>query len=75
MGEKWLELLLEIAPGLKRAAAMFHPDPGTASYYTTAGFHPTGTASYYIPSFEAAARSLGVEPITAPIAVPKSKRP
>src|SRR6516164_9997139 len=26
MGGKWLELLLEIAPGLKRAAIMFNPD-------------------------------------------------
>jgi putative tryptophan/tyrosine transport system substrate-binding protein len=67
MGEKWLELLLEIAPGIKRAAAMFRPDASTASYHTAAGFHPTGTASYYIPSFEAAARSLGVGPITAPV--------
>jgi putative ABC transport system substrate-binding protein len=71
VGEKWLELLLEIAPGIKRAAAMFHPDASTA-LYTASGFSlssyvPTGTASYYIPSFEAAARSLGVEPITAPV--------
>jgi putative tryptophan/tyrosine transport system substrate-binding protein len=26
LGGKWLELLLEIAPGLKRAAIMFNPD-------------------------------------------------
>jgi putative ABC transport system substrate-binding protein len=26
LGGKWLELLSEIAPGLKRAAIMFHPD-------------------------------------------------
>src|SRR4029077_19442469 len=68
MGGKWLQLLLEIAPGIKRAAAMFHPDPGTASYWTAAMFHPDpGTAAYYIPSFEAAARSLDVEPTTAPV--------
>ena len=30
MGGKWLELLAEIAPGLKRVAAMFNPD--TAPY-------------------------------------------
>jgi putative tryptophan/tyrosine transport system substrate-binding protein len=73
MGEKWLELLLEIAPGIKRAAAMFHPDASTAPY-AASGFSlssyvqdPPGTASYYIPSFEAAARLLGVEPITAPV--------
>jgi putative ABC transport system substrate-binding protein len=26
LGGKWLELLAEIAPGLKRAAIMFNPD-------------------------------------------------
>src|SRR5215813_8335889 len=30
---KWLELLSEIAPGLKRAAIMFNPDTVTASAY------------------------------------------
>jgi putative ABC transport system substrate-binding protein len=50
---KWLELLSEIAPGLKRAAIMFNPD--------------TAVASTYMPSFETAARSLKVEPITAPV--------
>jgi putative ABC transport system substrate-binding protein len=50
---KWLELLSEIAPGLKRAAIMFNPD--------------TAPASIYIPSFETAARSLKVAPITAPV--------
>jgi putative ABC transport system substrate-binding protein len=44
LGGKWLELLSEIAPGLKRAAIMFNPDfPGPSAY---------------IPSFETAARSL-----------------
>jgi putative tryptophan/tyrosine transport system substrate-binding protein len=42
LGGKWLELLSEIAPGLKRAAIMFNPD--------------SGTASPYMPSFETAAR-------------------
>jgi putative ABC transport system substrate-binding protein len=51
LGGKWLELLSEIAPGLKRAAAMFNPD----------------RTAFYMPSFEAAARSLKVEPITAPV--------
>jgi putative ABC transport system substrate-binding protein len=53
LGGKWLELLSEIAPGLKRAAIMFNPD--------------TLTASPYISSFETAARSLKVVPITAPV--------
>ena len=52
LGGKWLELLLEIAPGLKRAAIMFNPD--------------TITASLYVPALETAARSLKVVPITAP---------
>jgi putative tryptophan/tyrosine transport system substrate-binding protein len=53
LGGKWLELLSEIAPGLKRAAIMFNPD--------------TARASAYMPSFETAARSLNVEPIIAHI--------
>jgi putative ABC transport system substrate-binding protein len=53
LGGKWLELLFEIAPGLKRAAIMFNPD--------------TSPASAYMPSLETAARSLKVEPITAPV--------
>jgi putative ABC transport system substrate-binding protein len=51
---KWLELLSEIAPGLKRAAIMFNPDVAV-------------TASVYMPSPETAARSLKVEPIIAPV--------
>jgi putative ABC transport system substrate-binding protein len=53
LGGKWLELLSEIAPGLKRVAFMFNPD--------------TAPASAYMPSFETAARSLKVVPITAPV--------
>jgi putative ABC transport system substrate-binding protein len=50
---KWLGLLSEIAPGLKRAAIMFDPDnPGALAY---------------LPPFEAAARSLKIAPITAPV--------
>jgi putative ABC transport system substrate-binding protein len=53
LGGKWLELLSEIAPGLKRAAIMFNPD--------------TSPASAYMPSLETAARSLKVAPIIAPV--------
>jgi putative ABC transport system substrate-binding protein len=53
LGGKWLELLSEIAPGVKRAALMFNPD--------------TSPASAYIPSFETAARSLKVASILAPV--------
>jgi putative tryptophan/tyrosine transport system substrate-binding protein len=52
LGGKWLELLLEIAPGLKRAAIMFNPDTAPVSY---------------MPSFETAARSIKVVPILAPV--------
>jgi putative ABC transport system substrate-binding protein len=51
LGGKWLELLSEIAPGLKRAAIIFNPD--------------AAPASAYVPSFETAARSLKIEPIIA----------
>jgi putative ABC transport system substrate-binding protein len=50
---KWLELLSEAAPGLKRAAIMFNPD-----------FPPV---SVYMPLFETAARSLKVVLTTAPV--------
>jgi putative ABC transport system substrate-binding protein len=53
LGGKWLELLSEIAPGLKRAAVMFNPD--------------TSPASTYMPSLETAAGSLKVVSITAPV--------
>ena len=52
---KWVELLTEIAAGHTRIAALFNPD--------TAPF----TRSYYLPSFEAAARSFKVESIVAPV--------
>ena len=53
LGGKWLELLSEIAPGLKRAAILFDRD-----------FPPV---SAFVPSLEAAARSLKVVLITAPV--------
>jgi putative ABC transport system substrate-binding protein len=53
LGGKWLELLSEIAPGLKRAKIMFNPD--------------TAPVSAFVPSFETAARSLNVVPTIAPV--------
>jgi putative tryptophan/tyrosine transport system substrate-binding protein len=53
LGGKWLELLSEIAPGLRRAAIMFNPDTYS-------------TASAFMPSLETAAKSLKVMLITAP---------
>jgi putative tryptophan/tyrosine transport system substrate-binding protein len=55
MAGKWLELLTQIAPRVKRAAMMFNPDTAP------------GAGSYYLPAFEAAAQSLKVEPIAAPV--------
>jgi putative ABC transport system substrate-binding protein len=55
IGGKWLELLTEIAPGVKRVAAMFNPDTGPY------------VRSYYLPSFEAGVRPLKLEPIVAPV--------
>ena len=55
MAGKWLELLTEIAPGVKRVAAMFNPDTA-----------PSG-GLYVLPAFRAAARSFKVAPIEAPI--------
>jgi putative tryptophan/tyrosine transport system substrate-binding protein len=53
LGGKWLELLSETVPGLKRAAIMFNPD--------------LPPASVYMPLLETAARSLKVVSITAPV--------
>jgi putative ABC transport system substrate-binding protein len=62
LGSKWLELLSEIAPGLKRATIMFNPD--------------TAPVSTYMPSLETAARSLKVmSTLRAFRATRKSKRP
>jgi len=51
LGGKWLELLSEIAPGLKRAAILFN----------------LGSVSTYMPSLEMAAAALKVVPIPAPV--------
>jgi putative ABC transport system substrate-binding protein len=55
MGGKWLSLLKEIAPGIKRAAFMFNPETA-----------PDG-GKYFVASFEAAAGSLGIEPVAMPV--------
>jgi putative ABC transport system substrate-binding protein len=55
MASKWLELLTAIAPSVRRAVMMFNPD--TATYIK----------SYALPSFEAAARSLKVATVAAPV--------
>jgi putative ABC transport system substrate-binding protein len=55
LGGKWLDLLKEIAPGIKRAAIMFNPDTAP------------GGGDFFLGSFEAAARSLALEPLILPV--------
>jgi putative tryptophan/tyrosine transport system substrate-binding protein len=52
-GGKLLSLLMTAAPHIKRAAVMFNPDTAP------------GRGLYHLDSFEAAARALAIEPITA----------
>jgi putative tryptophan/tyrosine transport system substrate-binding protein len=53
MGGKWLALLREVAPHFTRAAIMFNPETAP------------GGGTYFLGSFEAAAKAMMVEPITA----------
>jgi ABC-type uncharacterized transport system substrate-binding protein len=55
MGGKWLQLLMEIAPEIKRAALMFNPDTAP------------GGGGFFQDSFNSAARSEGIEPITTAV--------
>jgi putative tryptophan/tyrosine transport system substrate-binding protein len=55
IGGKWLELLTQIAPRIKRAAMIFNPDTAP------------GHGKYYMPDFERAARSLDVTPVAVPV--------
>jgi putative ABC transport system substrate-binding protein len=57
VGGKWLELLSEIAPGLKRVAIMFNPDTAPVSI----------RLEPLMPSFETAAQSLKVALTIAPV--------
>jgi putative tryptophan/tyrosine transport system substrate-binding protein len=52
---KWLELLVEIAPRIKRVAIMFNPDTAP------------GHGSFYLPFSDSAAKLLKLEQIVAPI--------
>ena len=54
-GGKWLSLLKQIAPAIKRAGSIFNPETAPAG------------GNYLLNSFEAAARSLGIEPVTMPV--------
>jgi putative tryptophan/tyrosine transport system substrate-binding protein len=53
IGAKMLELLMEMASGIKRVAMIFNPDTAP------------GRGTYYYRDFEAAARSAQLEPIEA----------
>jgi putative tryptophan/tyrosine transport system substrate-binding protein len=54
LGGKWAQLLKEVSPVVDHAAIMFNPK--TAPFF-----------AYYVEPFEAAARSLGIEPANSPI--------
>ena len=54
MSGKWLELLKEVAPRIRKVAFLFNPH--TAPY-----FH------YYLNALKTAAPSLGIEPVAAPV--------
>jgi putative tryptophan/tyrosine transport system substrate-binding protein len=54
IGGKWLGLLKEAAPGLVRVAVMFNPDTSPQ-------------LKFFMYAIEAAAESLGVQVITAPV--------
>jgi putative ABC transport system substrate-binding protein len=51
MGGKWVEMLKELAPGVARAAFLFNPQTAP------------GGGTFFLGSFEAGARRLGVEPV------------
>ena len=55
LGGKWLGLLKEIAPGIKRAGIMFNPDTAP------------GGGEFFLGSFSAGARALAVEPVALPV--------
>jgi putative ABC transport system substrate-binding protein len=55
LGGKWLGLLKEIAPGIKRAGIMFNPDTA-----------PDG-GKFTLESFVAGARALAVEAVASPV--------
>ena len=55
MSGKWVELLNELAPGLRRVVMIFNPNTAP------------GGGSYFAQAFEDAARSFKLEPISAPV--------
>jgi putative ABC transport system substrate-binding protein len=55
MGGKWIEVLKDIESRIRRVAILFNPE-------TVAE-----TGKLYLPSFNAAGRALGIEPVEAPV--------
>jgi len=53
IGGKWLEMLHQVPPGVRRAVMMFDPD-----------FAPA-RGDFWLPSFRVAAGALGIEPVVA----------
>jgi putative ABC transport system substrate-binding protein len=58
MSGKWLELLKEAVPSLRRVAFVFNPDTAP------------GHGNYFSPAFETAANTLNVEPVVARVHKP-----
>lgn len=56
IGEKWIELLHEMAPEVNRAALVFNPKTA-----------PGGGTAFIRPFFDSAARKLSIQPIPAPV--------
>jgi putative ABC transport system substrate-binding protein len=57
MGGKWLELLREIAPSVKRASMLFNPETANAG----------ANGGLYLKSIETAARNTGMELIVSAV--------
>jgi ABC-type uncharacterized transport system substrate-binding protein len=57
MGSKWLELLRDVAPSVKRVAMLFNPATANAG----------ATGGIYLPSMQAAAQAFGLQLIVAPL--------
>ena len=57
MGSKWLELVRDIAPSLKRVAMLFNPATANAG----------ATGGIYLPSMQTGAQALDLELIVAPL--------
>jgi ABC-type uncharacterized transport system substrate-binding protein len=53
MGGKWVEVLKDVDPGVRRIAILFNPETAT------------GGGQVFLPPFEASATALDVEPIEA----------